>query len=520
MPLDQSDNLTARTDEQSDFVVVANRLPVDLDQRPDGSTAWRRSPGGLVTALEPVLRSRNGCWVGWPGVADRDIAPFVHDDLRIHPVRLDEADIEGFYEGFSNSTLWPLYHDVVVKPAFDRAWWTAYRDVNRRFAHAAAAAAAPGGTVWVHDYQLQLVPRMLRELRPDVTIGFFLHIPFPPVELFAQLPWRRSVMEGMLGADLVGFHLPGGAENFMVLARRMLELDTGPAPDGLGEVRFDGRTVRVGAFPISIDSAAMAERARSEEVRRRAREIREDLGNPDHILLGVDRLDYTKGIDLRLDALGELYDEGRLDPSRTVMVQLATPSREQVEQYALMRTSIETQVGRINGDHGQLGRPPVHYLYQPVARDELIALYVAADVMLVTPLRDGMNLVAKEYVACHPEHSGALVLSEFTGAASELRRAYLVNPHDLDFVKDTIVATLEQSPERQRARMAALHAQVMANDVHHWARTFLAALAVSGNATAEPPHEAPGDWRIPTTGPFAPTESASADAATAPPAGL
>lgn len=496
-----------RTTALSDFVVVANRLPVDLEERPDGSTAWRRSPGGLVTALEPVLRSRNGCWVGWPGVAERDVAPFEHDGLRVHPVRLDAADVEGFYEGFSNSTLWPLYHDVVVKPTFDRRWWTTYQDVNRRFARAAADAAAPGATVWVHDYQLQLVPRMLRELRPDVTIGFFLHIPFPPVELFAQLPWRRSVLEGMLGADLVGFHLPGGAENFVVLARRLLELDTRPAVDGHGEVRFDGRTIRVGAFPISIDAADMVARARSATVRARAREIRKDLGDPEQILLGVDRLDYTKGIDLRLDALGELYDEGRLDPSRTVMVQLATPSREQVEQYARMRTSIETQVGRINGDHGQLGHPPVHYLYQPVDRDELIALYVAADAMLVTPLRDGMNLVAKEYVACHPEHDGALVLSEFTGAASELREAFLVNPHDLDFVKDTIVAALEQSPDRGRARMAAMHERVTTHDVHRWARTFLDTLTES--ASRREPIRDTGEstlWPMPTAGPFSPDE--------------
>ncbi|RVW06435.1 alpha,alpha-trehalose-phosphate synthase (UDP-forming) [Rhodococcus spongiicola] len=492
----------------SDFVVVANRLPVDMVERSDGTTTWRRSPGGLVTALEPVLRRRNGCWVGWPGVSDRDVDPFVHDGLRVRPVRLDAPDVEGFYEGFSNSTLWPLYHDVVVKPTFDRHWWAVYRDVNRRFAHAAASAAAPGATVWVHDYQLQLVPQMLRELRPDVTIGFFLHIPFPPVELFAQLPWRRNVMEGMLGADLVGFHLPGGAQNFVVLARRMLGLETAQAGAGRGEVRHEGRTVRVGAFPISIDAADMVERARSESVRRRSQEIREDLGNPDHILLGVDRLDYTKGIDLRLDAVGELYDEGRLDPSRTVMVQLATPSREQVEQYALMRNSIETQVGRINGDHGQLGHPTVHYLYQPVDRDELIALYVAADVMLVTPLRDGMNLVAKEYVACHPDHDGALVLSEFTGAASELRRAHLVNPHDLDLVKNTIVAALEQSDEERRNRMAALHAQVTTNDVHRWAQTFLDTLAAtSEQAPPRGREDASPAWQIPSTAPFSSKES-------------
>ena len=211
--------------DESDFVVVANRLPVDLEEQPDGSRVWRRSPGGLVTALEPVLRSRNGTWVGWPGASKGEIEPFVLDGLRMHPIHLSKDEVEGYYHRFSNSTLWPLYHDVVVKPTFDRSWWGTYREVNLRFAEATARAAAPGATVWVHDYQLQLVPAMLRELRPDLKIGFFLHIPFPPSELFAQLPWRVGVLQGMLGADLVGFHLPGGAENFLALAHRLLGLE-------------------------------------------------------------------------------------------------------------------------------------------------------------------------------------------------------------------------------------------------------------------------------------------------------
>src|SRR6516225_2845870 len=294
------------TADGSDFVVVANRLPVDLERLPDGSTSWKRSPGGLVTALEPLLRRHRGAWIGWPGVPDTDEEPIVEDELLMRPVRLSTDDIAEYYEGFSNATLWPLYHDVIVKPIYHRAWWDRYVDVNRRFAEAASRAAAKNATVWVQDYQLQLVPRMLREQRPDVTIGFFLHIPFPPVELFMQLPWRTEIVEGLLGADLVGFQLPGGAQNFLILARRLIGANTSRGSVGVrsrfGEVQYGSRVVRVGAFPISIDSTALDHAARHRDVRRRAREIRAELGNPRKILLGVDRLDYTKGIDVRLRA--------------------------------------------------------------------------------------------------------------------------------------------------------------------------------------------------------------------------
>ncbi|OBF87946.1 trehalose-6-phosphate synthase [Mycobacterium sp. 852002-51163_SCH5372311] len=469
----------------SDFVVVANRLPVDLERLPDGSTAWKRSPGGLVTALEPLLRRRRGAWVGWPGVVgdeiDGDEEPIDQDELRLQPVRLSAKDVADYYEGFSNATLWPLYHDVIVKPLYHREWWDRYVDVNRRFADAASRAAAPGGTVWVQDYQLQLVPKMLRSLRPDLTIGFFLHIPFPPVELFMQLPWRTEIIEGLLGADLVGFHLAGGAQNFLFLARRLVGANTSRGAVGVrsrfGEVQLDSRTVQVGAFPISIDSRALDEAARDRNIRRRAREIRAELGNPRKILLGVDRLDYTKGINVRLKAFSELLADGRVKRDDTVLIQLATPSRERVESYQILRNDIERQVGHINGEYGEVGHPVVHYLHRPVPRDELIAFFVASDVMLVTPLRDGMNLVAKEYVACRSDLGGALVLSEFTGAAAELRQAYLVNPHDLERVKDAVEAALNQPVEEGRRRMRSMRRQVLAHDVDRWARSFLDALA-------------------------------------------
>jgi trehalose 6-phosphate synthase len=460
---------------QADFVVVANRLPVDLEKGPDGTETWKRSPGGLVTALEPILRSRRGAWVGWPGLPDVDADPVKEDGLELYPVPLSTEDVENYYEGFSNGTLWPLYHDVVAPPAYHRHWWQAYVSVNERFARAVADEAARGATVWVQDYQLQLLPGQLRQIRPDLRIGFFLHIPFPPTELFIQLPWREHIVKGLLGADLVGFHTPGGARNFRSLATRI-----GGATPGAtqGEVVVDDRTVKLGAFPISIDSQALDRLSRRPEVADRAAEIRKELGDPRRLILGVDRLDYTKGIDVRLRAFEELLDEDRIGDD-TVFLQIATPSRERVEHYIRLRADIEQTVGRINGEHGRVGHPPVHYLHQSMPRNELTAFYLAADVMLVTPLRDGMNLVAKEYVACRHDDGGVLVLSEFTGAARELTSALLVNPHDTDGVKAAIAQALEMPEAEARKRMKALRRQVLRHDVDAWARSFLNALGLS-----------------------------------------
>jgi len=464
----------------ADFVVAANRLPVDLERLPDGTERWKHSPGGLVSALAPFLRSHSGAWVGWPGVADVDVDEFTEDGMRLHPVSLSTSDIRDYYEGFSNATLWPLYHDVVAPPVFDRAWWESYVKVNHRFADACAEVAAKGATVWIQDYQLQLVPAILREQRPDLRIGFFLHIPFPPVELFMQLPWRAEIIRGLLGADLVGFHRPGGAQNFLWLARQLLGFEPVRSAVGVrtrpGVIQVGDRRVQVGAFPISIDSGGLDSIARGRESVARTKQIRADLGDPTKIVLGVDRLDYTKGIDVRLHALRELLAEGRVDPNEVAMVQLATPSRERVEHYQKMRSEIEQLVSRINGEFGRVGYPVVHYLHQSVDRHELVAFFSAADVMAVTPLRDGMNLVCKEYVACRHDLGGSLVLSEFAGAAAELTSAFLVNPHDLDGVKNALEAALNIDPAEGRRRMRALRRQVLTHDVDRWARSFLDAL--------------------------------------------
>jgi trehalose 6-phosphate synthase len=463
----------------SSFVVVANRLPVDRVTSADGEAEWRRSPGGLVTALHPVLQAESGTWIGWAGGEGDAPEPFTLDDMRLSPVALDADEIRYYYEGFSNASLWPLYHDAVEQPVFHRHWWKSYEKVNARFAERAAAEAAPGAVVWVQDYQLQLVPAMLRKLRPDLRIGFFLHIPFPPVELFMQLPRRMEILHGLLGADLVGFQSPGAAQNFLRLARYLLELK----PRG-HSVWVDDREVRVDAYPISIDTATVESVASSDQVCQRAKEIRAELGDPRTVILGVDRLDYTKGIEKRLKAYRELLSEGWLSVPDTVMVQVATPSRERVEHYRALRSTVEREVGRINGDFGRVGLPAVHYLHQSYSRSELAALYRAADVMVVTPLRDGMNLVAKEYVSSRLDNSGTLVLSEFAGAAADLKQAFLVNPHDLDEVKSGMMRAMQSSEEDRKRRMKAMRRYLRGHDVKHWARGFLTALGVPETATA------------------------------------
>jgi len=458
-------------DATSPFLIVANRLPVDRVSGPDGEASWRRSPGGLVTAIAPVMQRRDGAWLGWHGAAGEELKPFDHEGMHLIPVPLSNTEIELYYEGFSNATLWPLYHDVVAKPIYSRVLWDAYRAVNDRFARAAADAAAPGAVVWIQDYQLQLVPAMLRKLRPDLRIGFFLHIPFPPEELFSQLPWRREILEGLLGADLVGFQRPGGTSNFIRLSRRLLG-----QPNTRHEIHVNGRVVRTEAFPISVDFGSLDKLVRRPGVAERARAIRAELGDPCHVLLGVDRLDYTKGIGQRLKAFGELLTDGSIAPGEAVFVQIATPSRERVEEYRLLRDEIELQVGRINGEHGTLGAPPVNYLHQSYSHEELAALFMAADVMVVTPLRDGMNLVAKEYVACRPDLRGALLLSEFAGAADELRQAFTVNPYDVDGLKRTMLTAMRATPDELARRMRSMRRRVASYNVDRWAGDFLAAL--------------------------------------------
>lgn len=459
-----------------EFIVVSNRLPVDRVSTADSST-WRRSPGGLVTALAPVMSKADGAWVGWHGAPDESLDAFDHDNMRLVPVPLTADEVEFYYEGFSNATLWPLYHDVIAPPEFHRHWYDSYRRVNERFAQATAAVAAEGATVWVQDYQMQLVPKMLRAARPDLKIGFFNHIPFPPLEIFAQLPWRRQVIEGLLGADLIGFQRPSDASNFLRCVRRFVG-HTVRQQQVQVEIEEGGPTYtsRAEAFPISIDVDQIITLANREDIIERSKEIRRELGNPKHILLGVDRLDYTKGIGHRLKAYEELLADGHVKVEDAALIQVASPSRERVEQYRLLREEIEGAVGRINGTYDTIKNTAIRYLHHSYPVEEMVALYLAADVMLITALRDGMNLVAKEYVAARTGNSGALVLSEFAGAADTLRQAVLINPHDIDGLKAAIVTAVNMAPAESTRRMRIMRRQVLQNDVERWSKTFLTAL--------------------------------------------
>ncbi len=452
------------------LVVVANRMPVRRVKKGRAGD-WETSPGGLVTALAPMLRERGGGWVGWDGSTGRRASvPFVHDTIRIRPVSLTGKEFETFYAGFSNKTLWPLYHDSIREPQFHRRWWWPYHDVNMRFAEAAAEVAGEGDLVWVHDYQLQLVPGMLRSLRPDARIGFFLHIPFPPEELFAKIPWRTQILEAMLGADVVGFQTRLAARNFSRAARRFTEAR---GPDGL--LRFRGRRVVVDAFPISIDVDMYEQMARDPEVAVEAERFRASM-NGRRIMLCVDRLDYTKGIDIRLRAFDELLSRGRYTAEDCVLIQIAVPTRESVEDYAELRDNVERLVGRINGTHSVKQHIPVHYVYGGLPTAELVSRYCASDVMLVTPFRDGMNLVAKEYCTTRIRGDGVLVLSEFAGAALELKQALLVNPFDVDGLAGAMEEALEMPRAEQKRRMTSLRRAVRARSVHDWADGFISRL--------------------------------------------
>lgn len=457
----------------SSFVVVANRLPVRRND--DDPSTWTTSPGGLVAALAPVLeRMDRSVWVGWTGSPDETMDPFAADGIEMEPIPLTTSELRRYYEGFCNATIWPLYHDAVIRSEYHRSWWEAYRGINHRFTDHTAARAGHGAVVWVHDYQLQLVPAQLRAIRPDLRIGFFLHIPFPPIELFLQLPWRRQILQGMVGADVVGFQTPQGAANFRSLVERcevgIIEGD---------DLIIDGRRVKVRDFPIGVDAPRLQQMAADPAIRDRAVRLRTSLGDPERLLLGVDRLDYTKGIARRLEAYGELLRDGRLEVPRHSLIQVAEPTRENVPGYSEFREEIERIVGEVNGAYARLGHPAINYIHRSQPMEELVALYLAADVMLVTPVRDGMNLVAKEYVACRTDDRGVLVLSEFTGAANSLTSALMVNPYDIEGLKATIQTAVTMNPEEETRRMRALRQQVITDDVHRWAADWMVALGVS-----------------------------------------
>ncbi|MBN8281287.1 MAG: trehalose-6-phosphate synthase [Gammaproteobacteria bacterium] len=475
------------------IVVVANRLPVSVEAGPAGPLI-RPSDGGLVAALGTALRHTGGTWVGWPGTGESssgllaqlagvgDRAGFALD-----PVFLTPEQEQGFYAGFANEVIWPLFHDQLGRCNFDPAYWDAYQEVTARYSARVAAVAEGAGLVWVHDYHLISLGERLRSAGVTAPLAFFLHIPFPSPDVFVRLPWRTAILRAFLAYDLVGFQTPRDRRNFLDCLRLLLpDITLTGRGQPVVRVNWQGREVRIGRFPIGVDYADFAARVAEPAVVEHAANLRDLLPNR-QLLLGVDRLDYTKGIPERLlafaDAL-ERYPELR---QQVTLIQVVVPSRDDIPQYASLKHRIENLVGEINGRFTHPGGwVPIHYLYRRLEPTELLAYYRAADVALVTPLKDGMNLVAKEYCACSPDGNGVLVLSEFAGVAAEMRQAaLLVNPHAVRDVADAIERACAMRPAERQRRMRALRRLVRRHDVHWWLDSFLRA-AIARDLSAFP----------------------------------
>ncbi|MPZ48724.1 MAG: hypothetical protein GEU75_05320 [Dehalococcoidia bacterium] len=459
----------------SKLILVSNRAPVTV--RVDGQELrLDRSSGGLVAGLAGPHDEFEGTWIGWPGelprlsAAQRRQLEAQLADIRVVPVYLNRRDIKGFYEDIANSSLWPVLHYRIDQLPLHPTGWDVYAKVNEAFARAVAEAHEPGDRVWVHDYHLTLVPSLVRQALPDARIGFFLHVPFPVPEVFAVLPWRREILEGLLGADLVGFHTTLDANHFIESCRRILKVT--PTND---IVMHQDRPVRAGAFPLGIDTHFWSSLATRPDVMEHATEIRSETQNR-KILVGIDRLDYTKGLPSRLTAIELLFQADPDLARRLRLIQVIFPSREAIESYASLKRRVDEIVGRINGRYGTTADAPIRVLNRNMQPNDVAALYQAADIMLVTPLRDGMNLVAKEFVASRAKEDGVLVLSEFAGAANELTDAVIVNPYDVEGMAASIRAALDMPLREQRQRMRNLRAKVLRNDVHVWADSFLGAL--------------------------------------------
>lgn len=463
-------------------VLVSNRLPIVLEKTADG---WEVHPGsgGLVQAVAPVLQEHGGVWIGWPGVTGEDDGwrqaaqdAVAKTGYELVPVPLTDEEVELFYLGFSNSVLWPLFHDFVDRCDFDPAFWRAYRAVNRKYAAAVLASSEEGDFVWVQDYQLIQVGEFVREAgATGRRVGFFLHTPFPPLDIFLKLPWRAAILRGLLAYDVLGFQTFRDRRNFLTCLRRLLPEVATRTRGSLVSARINGHELSVASFPVGIDYAAYADAAASPEVVERVAELRRDMGDR-ALVLGVDRQDYTKGIPQRLQAFATALERHPELHERVGFFQVSVPSREGVAEYRELKVEIERLVGEINGRFSTVGWTPVHYHYRSVPQRTLIALYRMADVAFVTPLKDGMNLVAKEYCACQVEGDGVLVLSEFAGVAAQLAEgALLVNPYDVEGMADRLVEALEMPAAERRRRMRALQERIERQDVHWWAARYLSA---------------------------------------------
>ena len=452
-------------------ILVANRLPVTIGVDPDtGQQTLTHSVGGLVTGLRPLHESSGGLWVGYPGAEPDEEVKRQLTEHNLVPVGIDPRDFEDYYEGYSNDAIWPLFHYFTEFASFVPEHFDAYRRVNRRFADVICDLAEPGDAVWVHDYHLMLLPRMLRDRGLDVRIGFFLHIPFPADETFRILPQRVEILRGLLGADLIGMHTYDYTYNYLRSVRRILGIEA----QG-GTVRMRDHSVRVEAHPLGIDTAEFQEKAYSQNAENFLTQLKRTIGDR-QVILGVDRLDYTKGLLLKLRAFERLLERSPRWAERVLFMQLAVPTRAGIDTYQDLKSEVERRVSEINGVYGSPLISPINYLYQTVSQEELGALYRLADVCFVSPVRDGLNLVAKEYVVCRDDGGGTLVVSEFAGAVSELGEALRVNPWDIEGTVDQLERALEMSLGERNERMMPMHSRMLQNDVHRWVRDFMTSL--------------------------------------------
>ncbi|MHC4574698.1 MAG: bifunctional alpha,alpha-trehalose-phosphate synthase (UDP-forming)/trehalose-phosphatase [Planctomycetota bacterium] len=458
------------------LLVVANRLPVSLTKRSDG-IAFSASPGGLATALSALPESYEKLWLGWPGIpAERleaEDRSHITENLARQsccPIFLSGKQMENYYRGFANKTIWPLFHYFPLHTVYENRFWQSYRQVNQLFCSEVEKIAAPGDFIWVHDYHLMLLPRLLRRRFPEAKIGFFLHIPFPSFELFRLLPWREDILNSLLGADVIGFHTYDYVRHFLSSACRIAGLE-----HTLGELTVENRVVKVDAFPLGIDYQKYSHAPNLAAVKQEAKKIRQKVGDC-KIVISIDRLDYTKGIVQRLEAFDLFLSENPQYREKVTLIMVAVPSRTRVGEYVTLRKGLEQLVGRVNGEHGTIGWMPVWYLYRSLPFEKLTALYSVGDVALVTPLRDGMNLIAKEFLAAKTDGRGVLVLSEMTGAASELGEALIVNANNKAAIVAAIKEAMEMPTDEQIQRNRLMQSRLSRYTVSRWALDFLNAL--------------------------------------------
>lgn len=477
------------TGDFGSLMIVSNRLPITFEGSGKTLTV-KPSSGGLVSALEPFLKRNGGVWVGSAGSEpDKRIPRLLREESKAHahryePVYLTEEENTKFYEGFSNEILWPLFHDLQTRCNFENEYWDFYVRVNEKFAEVVRRSTQAGELIWIHDYQLLQVASALRRKGVDSQLAFFLHIPFPSPDIFAKLPWRTQILEGLLEHDLIGVQTERDERNFIACLRSYMPHVRISRRDSTRIVHNGTRETVLSAFPISVDFGEFDQSARSEEVDQRTAEIKEQLRGK-QMVLGVDRLDYTKGITERVKAFAALLQEHPEMRRRVSLIQVAVPSRENIPWYQHLKSEIEQLVTGVNGEYGEPGWVPINYLYRPISRTEMLSLYRAADVALVTPLKDGMNLIAKEYCATRVDGDGVLVLSEFAGAAMELHSgAILVNPYDHRGVADALHRALNMPAPEQRRNMLRLRAQVRRYDLNRWVDEFLTAARGAQNSSA------------------------------------